>query len=116
MIEGYEGRIANLGELASKCGKEFLAAGKVEQAVLLVQTPEALPGITAKQAKQLIKAGIFNIAALREILNTDFWTWTIPGVGEQGGKRIVNAMLSAVLIDENFEAYKENYLNFPYHK
>ncbi len=104
MIEGYEGRIANLGELASKCGKEFLAAGKVEQAVLLVQTPEALPGITANQ---LIKAGIFNIAALREILNTDFWTWTIPGVGEQGGKRIVNAMLSAGLIDENFEAYKE---------
>lgn len=107
MIEGYEGRIANLGELASKCSKEFLTAGKVEQAALLVQTPEELPGITANQAKQLIKAGIFNIAALREILNTDFWTWTIPGIGEQGGKRIVYAMLSAGLIDENFEAYKE---------
>ena len=120
IIEGYEGRITNLEELASKCSKEFLTAGKVEQAVLLVQTPEALPGITANQAKQLIKAGIFNIAALREILNTDFWTWTIPGVGEQGGKRIVYAMLSAGLIDENFEAYKEisdrNYLQMKFLK
>ena len=107
MIEGYEGRIANLGELASKCSKEFLATGRVEQAALLVQAPEALPGITSNQAKQLMKAGIFNIATLREILNTDFWTWTIPGVGEMGGKRIVYAMLSAGLIDENFEAYKE---------
>ena len=63
---------------------------------------------------------IFNIAALREILNTDFWTWTIPGVGEQGGKRIVYAMLSAGLIDENFEAYKEisdrNYLQMKFLK
>ena len=107
MIEGYEGRIANLGELASKCSKEFLATGRVEQAALLVQTPEALPGITSNQAKQLMKAGIFNIAILREILNTDFWTWTISGIGEQGGKRIVNAMFSVGLIDETFEAYKE---------
>lgn len=108
ITEGYEGRIANLGELASKCSKEFWAAGKIEQAVLLVQSPETLPGITAHQAKQLMKAGIWNIAALREILNTDFWTWTVPGIGEYGGKRIVNAMLSVGLIDESFEAYKEN--------
>lgn len=107
IIEGYEGRIANLEELASKCSKEFLAAGKAEQAALLLQTPETLPGITSKQAKQLIKAGVVNIAALRELLNTDFWTWTISGIGEQSGKRIVNAMLNAGLMDEGFEAYKE---------
>lgn len=109
MVEGYEGRIKKLGDLAVRCSKEFLAEGKYEQAALLVQAPDELPGITANQAKQLIKAGIFNIAALREIMNTDFWTWSIPGIGEMGSKRIVNAMLSAGLIDESFEAYKECY-------
>lgn len=107
LVEGYEGRIVKLGELADKCSKEFLAEGKREQAALLVQAPDALPGITGNQAKQLIKAGIFNIAALREVLKTDFWTWSTPGIGEMGGRRIVNAMLSAGLIDESFEAYKE---------
>ncbi|MBR3601988.1 MAG: hypothetical protein IKL49_06670 [Lachnospiraceae bacterium] len=107
MVEGYEGRIARLGELADKCSKEFLAEGKTEQAALLVQAPDSLLGITANQAKQLMKAGVFNIAALREIMNTDFGIWSIPGIGEMGGRRIVNAMFSSGLIDESFEAYKE---------
>ena len=107
IVEGYEGRVTNLNELASGRSKDFLAAGKTEQAELLVCTPEALPGITDRQAKQLIKTGVINLAALREILSTNFWTGMIPGIGDQSGKRIVNAMLSAGLIDESFEAYKE---------
>ncbi len=107
ITEGYQGRLDRVGKLAEEAKQRFLAGGKIEQAALMDRSPDVLPGITANYAKFLMNVGIYNLGTLREALKEDFWTRTIPGIGDESGRRIVYAMLRAGLIDEEFEAYKE---------
>ena len=58
-------------------------------------------GRSGGRCSQICKQG------LRRTGNVQRHLWTISEIGEQGGKRIVSAMLNAGLIGENFEAYKE---------
>lgn len=44
---------------------------------------------------------------MRESMKEDFWTWAVPGIGDETGKKIVLAMYRGGLIDEEFETYKE---------
>lgn len=79
----------------------------MQQADLIFQSPNALPGISANYAKLLTNVGIYNIGILRETLKKDLWTNTIPGMGDNTGSKIVYAMYNAEIIDDSFEAYKE---------
>ncbi|MDD3794815.1 MAG: sigma factor-like helix-turn-helix DNA-binding protein [Lachnospiraceae bacterium] len=107
IIDGYQGSLGKLNELAEEARVQFLAEGKSIQADMMVQSPEILPGITAQHAKLLMNVGITNIGVLREVLKEDFWTRTIPGIGDVAEKKIVYAMYHAGIIDESFESYKE---------
>lgn len=107
IIEGYQGRLNKINKLADEAGKQFVKEGKIEQANLMMQSPDVLAGITAHQAKLLMNVGIGNIGVLREVMKEDFWTRTVPGIGYETGKKIVFAMYRAGMIDDSFEAYKE---------
>lgn len=107
ILEGYRGRLNKINERADEARKQFMTEGKLKQAELMVNSPDVLDGITAYHAKILMNVGIGNIGVLREVLKEDFWTRTIPGIGDQTGKKIVYAMYRAGIIDDSFEAYKE---------
>lgn len=107
IIDGYQGSLEKINELADEARKKFLSEGKNAQADMMLQSPDALPGITVQHAKLLMNVEISNIGILREVLKEDFWTRTISGIGDAAEKKIVYAMYSAGLIDESFEAYKE---------
>lgn len=105
--DGYQGHLNKQKKLAEEIQKKFIAEGKMQQADLIFQSPNALPGISANYAKLLTNAGIYNIGILRETLKKDLWTNTIPGIGDKTGSKIVYAMYNAEIIDDSFEAYKE---------
>ena len=105
--DGYQGHLNKQKKLAEEIQKKFIAEGKMQQADLIFQTPDALLGISANYAKLLTNAGIYNIGILRETLKKDLWTDTIPGIGDNTGSKIVYAMYNAEIIDDSFEAYKE---------
>lgn len=107
ILEGYKGRLTKINEKAEEARKQFMAEGKTEQANLMIQSPDMLDGITARQATLLMNVGIGNIGVLREAMKADFWTRQIPGVGEETGKKLVHAMYQAGIIDDTFEAYRE---------
>ena len=104
--DGYQGHLNKQKKLAEEIQKKFIAEGKMQQADLIFQTPDALLGISANYAKLLTNAGIYNIGILRETLKKDLWTNTIPGIGDKTGSKIVYAMYNAEIIDDSFEAYK----------
>lgn len=107
IVEGYEGRIAGMNKLAEDLSNEYLKEGKIKQAALIVQRPEALSKVTPRMVKLLADVGIFNNAILRELMKNDLWTRGIPGIGEETGKKLALYMYDAGLIDETYEAYKE---------
>lgn len=107
IVEGYEGRIAGMNKLAEDLSNEYLKEGKIKQATLIVQGPEALSKVTPRMVKLLADVGIFNNAILRELMKNDLWTRGIPGIGEETGKKLALYMYDAGLIDETYEAYKE---------
>ena len=109
VIEGYQGHLKNLIARAAEDRKKFLEEGKTEQANLMTKSPDVLEGITSRHAALLLSVGISNIGILREIMKGDFWTRSIPGIGDLSGKKMVCAMYRAGIIDENIEAYKETY-------
>ena len=75
----------------------------------MTKSPEVLEGITSRHVGLLLSVGISTIGILREIMKGDFWTHSIPGIGDTTGKKMVCAMYRAGIIDETFEAYKEIY-------
>lgn len=107
ITEGYQGRIEKGNKIADETRKQFVAEGKFEQANLMMKSPDVLDGITVHHAKLLMNVGICNIGVLRETLKENFWTRTIPGIGDETAKKIVFAMYRAGVIDDDFEAYKE---------
>ena len=107
ITEGYDEITDRINKLVEAAKKQFIAEGKLQEAALMDQSPENLPGITPNIAMHLMNAGIMNIGTLREALKRDFWTYSILGIGDESGKKIVCAMFRAGLIDQDFEAYKE---------
>ena len=104
---GYEGYIKSKDAETEEDRKAFIKAGKIEQALLMNQSPDAIEGISASQAKVLIKSGIFNVGILRNAMKKPLWFDKISGIGFTTGRKIVFAMLDAGMIDESFPAYKE---------
>lgn len=109
IIEGYQGHLNNLIVRSEEDRKQFIAEGKIEQADLMIKSPDVLVGVTSRHAMLLLNVGISSIGILREIMKGDFWTRSIPGIGDLSGKKMVCAMYRAGIIDENIEAYKETY-------
>lgn len=109
IVEGYQGHLTTLIAGAEEDRKSFIAEGKTEQANLMTKSPDVLEGITSRHAALLLSVGISNIGILREIMKGDFWTRSIPGIGDTSGKKMVCAMHRAGLIDDTIEAYKETY-------
>lgn len=109
IVEGYQGHLRNLIVKSEEVRLQFVAEGKIEQAELMLQSPDALEGITSRHAAFLSSVGISTIGILREIMKGDFWTNSIPGIGATTGKKMVSAMYSTGIIDENVEAYKETF-------
>ncbi|MCF0229883.1 MAG: hypothetical protein HUJ76_09370 [Parasporobacterium sp.] len=107
--EGYQGRVLKMFSIAEEARKQFIKEGKAVQAEMMLKSPDALSGITAQHARLLMNAGIGNIGILRETMKEDFWNCRIPGIGDAIGRKLVAALYYSGLIDESFEAYKEEF-------
>ena len=68
IVEGYQGHLNNLIVRSEEDRKQFIAEGKLEQADLMIKSPDVLDGVTSRHAMLLLNVGIRNIGILREVM------------------------------------------------